>query len=106
MTVVTPTDLTVGDPYPNKCYLPFILYPPGMHRVPDGSEWLHSHIDLEQQGSGQPVFVPGPTELPAPAGEPILTSLAEYVCDDCAYAETCPNKDQRLPKDCGSFQWR
>lgn len=57
MTVVTPTDLTVGDPYPNKCYLPFILYPPGMHRVPDGSEWLHSHIDLEQQGSDFTLYI-------------------------------------------------
>jgi hypothetical protein len=31
---------------------------------------------------------------------------AEYVCSDCVYDETCPNKDQRLPKDCGSFQWK
>ena len=32
--------------------------------------------------------------------------LDEYTCSDCVYEETCPNKDQRLPKDCGSFQWR
>ena len=32
--------------------------------------------------------------------------LSEYTCMDCVYVETCPNKDQRLPKDCGSFQWR
>ena len=34
------------------------------------------------------------------------SSLDEYTCEDCVYDETCPNKDQRLPKDCGSFQWR
>ena len=33
-------------------------------------------------------------------------ALDEYTCADCVYEETCPNKDQRLPKDCGSFQWR
>lgn len=38
------------DPYPNKCYLPFILYPPGMHRTSGGVEWLESHIDMHQQG--------------------------------------------------------
>lgn len=32
--------------------------------------------------------------------------LVDYSCDDCVYVETCPNKDQRLPKDCGSFQWK
>uniref|UniRef100_A0AAU2VC62 Heme chaperone HemW n=1 Tax=Streptomyces sp. NBC_00003 TaxID=2903608 RepID=A0AAU2VC62_9ACTN len=39
-----------GDPYPNKCYLPFILYPPGMHRTSGGAEWLESHIDMQQDG--------------------------------------------------------
>jgi len=46
---------------------------------------------------------------PAPAGEPdasVASELDEYTCKDCVYEETCPNKDQRLPKDCGSFQWR
>ena len=33
-------------------------------------------------------------------------SMESYVCDDCVYVGTCPNKDQRLPKDCGSFQWK
>jgi oxygen-independent coproporphyrinogen-3 oxidase len=43
-------DTAVGDPYPNKCYLPFILYPPGMHRIDGGREWLESHVDMHQQG--------------------------------------------------------
>jgi oxygen-independent coproporphyrinogen-3 oxidase len=40
----------LGDPYPAKCYLPFILYPPGMHRTDGGKEWLESHIDMHQPG--------------------------------------------------------
>ncbi len=49
---MTALDVTVaGDPYPNKCYLPFILYPPGMHRVQGGAEWLESHVDLTQEGN-------------------------------------------------------
>jgi len=50
-------DSTLGDPYPNKCYLPFILYPPGMHRIPGGREWLESHIDMQQQGSDFVLYV-------------------------------------------------
>ncbi len=46
MTVVD----VIADPYPNKCYLPFILYPPGMHRIGGGTEWLESHVDMQQQG--------------------------------------------------------
>lgn len=38
-------------PYPNKCYLPFMLYPPGMHRNTEGSDFLERHIDMEQDGS-------------------------------------------------------
>jgi hypothetical protein len=39
---------------------------------------------------------------PAPGVSP----LEDYTCEDCVHTETCPNRDQRLPKDCGSFQWR
>jgi len=53
-------------------------------------------------GSEQPAEQPAEEAAPAPnAG-----GLDEYTCKDCVYEETCPNKDQRLPKDCGSFQWR
>jgi hypothetical protein len=34
------------------------------------------------------------------------SSMTEYTCEDCVYVETCPNRDQREPKDCGSFQWK
>jgi len=35
-----------------------------------------------------------------------LLSLSTYTCEECVYVETCPNKDQRRPEDCGSFQWK
>ncbi len=41
----------------------------------------------------------------ADEGDDVL-ALSSYVCDDCVYVETCPNKDQRRPEDCGSFQWK
>lgn len=37
-------------PYPNKCYLPFILYPPGMYRNEEGHDFLKNHIDMDQPG--------------------------------------------------------
>lgn len=46
---------------------------------------------------------PSPSVEPGP---PVASELDDYTCKDCVYEETCPNKDQRLPKDCGSFQWR
>jgi hypothetical protein len=49
-------------------------------------------------------------EAQAPAAEPLtrpdVSPLEDFTCADCVYTDTCPNRDQRLPKDCGSFQWR
>lgn len=49
-------------------------------------------------------------EPPAPEPQPQrdLSQMnpSEYVCEDCVYVETCPNKGQRAPKDCVSFQWK
>ena len=45
-------------------------------------------------------------EAPATTSEPVVSPRPEYTCVDCVYVETCPNKDQRLPADCGTFQWR
>lgn len=47
-------------PYPNKCYLPFILYPPSMHRNTEGSEFLKKYIDLDQQGEDFVMYVSVP----------------------------------------------
>lgn len=46
-----------------------------------------------------------------PAGgepEPAMESspLDGLTCGDCVYEETCPNKGQKAPKECGTFQWK
>ncbi|NRR31903.1 coproporphyrinogen III oxidase family protein [Oxalobacteraceae bacterium] len=43
-------DVLSQKPYPNKCYLPFILYPPGMHRNTEGGNFVTTNIDMEQPG--------------------------------------------------------
>ena len=68
--------------------------------------------DLEpiptQSDPGAPITVPvAMPDAPAPEHDPAEpSSLDDYVCADCVYEATCPNKDQRLPKDCVSFQWK
>ena len=42
--------MQVQFPYPNKCYLPFILYTPSMHRNLEGSHFLQNNINLDRQG--------------------------------------------------------
>jgi len=71
--------------------------------VTGGSDFI---LDLDEPASEEPVVVVEPAARPAEVEPPLSTALDAYVCDDCAYAETCPNKNQRLPKECGSFQWR
>jgi hypothetical protein len=46
-----------------------------------------------------------PTESPVEAPD-FPSAMTDYTCEDCVYVETCPNRDQRAPKDCGSFQWK
>jgi hypothetical protein len=49
---------------------------------------------------------PGLGEIPvAPSAEAGDESSA-MTCDDCVYVNTCPNKDDRDPSTCGSFQWK
>jgi len=40
------------------------------------------------------------------AYEPGDSDLSAMTCDDCVYVNTCPNKDERDPSSCGSFQWK
>jgi len=67
--------------------------------------------DLEDDSSdfvmldNSPAFVPASAAPSVALGEE-LPPLSSYTCNDCVYVETCPNKDQRLPKDCVSFQWK
>ena len=48
MTALDPDDR--DRPYPNKCYLPFILYPPGMHRNAEGEAFLNRLPALHDEG--------------------------------------------------------
>ncbi len=41
-------------------------------------------------------------DLPPVSSDPI----DNMTCEDCVYTETCPNKGQRDPASCGSFQWK
>ena len=52
--------------------------------------------------------LPDDVSVASAAAAPVAPDevVIEYTCDDCIYEDTCPNRDQRLPKDCGSFQWR
>lgn len=50
--------------------------------------------------------VEGPADSGEHGYEPGALNMNEYTCDDCVYANTCPNKDQKAPAACGSFQWR
>ncbi|MBY5775253.1 coproporphyrinogen III oxidase family protein [Rhizobium leguminosarum] len=44
-------------PYPNKCYLPFILYPPGMHRNAEGQAFLANLKGLDEQGEDFVLYI-------------------------------------------------
>jgi oxygen-independent coproporphyrinogen-3 oxidase len=55
--VETPELEETTSPYPRKCYLPFILYPPGMYRIDGGNDWLESHVDMQQQGSDFVLYI-------------------------------------------------
>ena len=65
--------------------------------------------EVGNQETAEPVVDTAPQEQEPPAPIPVAeaaTSMADYTCQDCVYVETCPNQGQRMPKDCGSFQWR
>ncbi len=50
--------------------------------------------------------IPADPASAAPEGGAEVAPLSSYTCTDCIYVDTCPNKDQRRPEDCGSFQWK
>jgi len=63
----------------------------------------------EESPSNEPANTPTADTEPAPdeaPGSETVSPLQDYTCEDCVYVDTCPNRDVRLPKDCGSFQWR
>ncbi|MCH9644399.1 MAG: coproporphyrinogen III oxidase family protein [Gammaproteobacteria bacterium] len=62
-------------PYPNKCYLPFILYPPGMHANTEGSEFLQNHIDMQEDGDNFVMYISIPFCRVRCKGCPYFVSL-------------------------------
>lgn len=69
------------------------------------------------QGVSEPAGVTAVAAMTSPATEepaeddehtyePGALNMNKYTCDDCVYANTCPNKDQKAPAECGSFQWK
>lgn len=63
-----------------------------------------SMLQLEPEPEPEPVAEAAPEpEMPGyEAGDSDLRSLT---CEDCVYVTTCPNKEERTPSACGSFQW-
>lgn len=60
-----------------------------------------------EEAADEPVLRDEEEPAPEPAAEAeFAASMTDYTCEDCVYVETCPNRDQREPKDCGSFQWK
>jgi len=47
-------------PYPNKCYLPFVLYPPAMKANPIGSKFAMDHLNLHQSAGDYVVYLSVP----------------------------------------------
>jgi hypothetical protein len=87
------TQVAVADAEPVEADLPEIAA--DADEMPLGNE-----VDDATTAEAEP-------ESTSPDEQPLISSpLIDYVCDDCVYVATCPNRDQRLPKDCGSFQWK
>jgi len=73
-------------PYPNKCYLPFILYPPGMHRNTQGGDFVERNIDMNQPGGDTVLYV----------GVPFCRTR----CRSCPYfISLLPDQDQHSRED-------
>ena len=80
----------------------------------DGAEPVpeepHSEGEAVAAGGGSDFIVlesPSADETVAvPEAGAEVSPLSAYTCDDCVYVDTCPNKDERRPEDCGSFQWK
>lgn len=71
--------------------------------IPDEPETAEADADSDFIIIGESA---GPGEISAGTSGEQASPLADYTCNECVYVETCPNKDQRRPEDCGSFQWK
>lgn len=99
--------------------------PPVAQFEPPAAEPESGEAPVQSRGATEPATAIAPPEdsdfivlddAPAspatdePAGQQEAAddglTMSVYTCNDCVYVDTCPNKDQRLPEDCGSFQWK
>ena len=64
---------------------------------------------IDEPADDAPEVQPEPhaaaVDLP-PGYQPSGDAVDDMTCEDCVYVDTCPNKDQREPASCGSFQWK
>lgn len=65
-------------------------------------------MDLGSVTSVPEAVAEEPAAAPPSSSDARVTAVdtGSYTCEDCVYVETCPNKGQRAPKDCVSFQWK
>lgn len=49
-----------NQPYPNKCYLPFLLYPPAMKDNPEGADFAMKHLQLDQSAGDYVIYLSVP----------------------------------------------
>jgi oxygen-independent coproporphyrinogen-3 oxidase len=83
-------DLGIGtsstDPYPRKCYLPFILYPPAMHRNHKGHCFMVEDVDMDREGEDFVLYLSVP--------------YCRVRCKACPYfVEVLPKNDRRGEED-------
>ena len=68
-------------PYPRKCYLPFILYPPRLDKNDEGTEFIEKHIDMQQKGGNFVLYIGIP--------------FCRKECKSCVYfVKTLPYEDK------------
>jgi oxygen-independent coproporphyrinogen-3 oxidase len=73
-------------PYPRKCYLPFILYPPAMRRNDKGHRFIVEDVDLDKDGDDFVLYLSVP--------------YCRVRCKACPYfIEVLPKGDRRSEED-------
>ncbi|HEX8000720.1 MAG TPA: coproporphyrinogen-III oxidase family protein [Pyrinomonadaceae bacterium] len=74
------------DPYPRKCYLPFILYPPAMRRNEKGHQFILENVDMQKDGSDFVLYLSVP--------------FCRVRCKACPYfINVLPENDRRGEED-------
>jgi oxygen-independent coproporphyrinogen III oxidase len=74
------------DPYPRKCYLPFILYPPAMRRNDKGHRFMVEDVDMNKDGDDFVLYLSVP--------------YCRVRCKACPYfIDVLPKSDHRGEED-------